>query len=170
MARPTNLKNKDNQDVIIYRQELVASLRARGLSLREIQVYLASIDPKTGQPRLLNPSTGEPFDIATLSRDLKKLRQASVKRAQESADEIRAQQLAEVREAKRSAWSQQNLPMVARFLEVEMKLTGTAMPDKKEINWAEEQLKQMMGDARESLATKLGALFVADEAHATSTE
>lgn len=110
-------------DIAILRRERVAALRARGLTQREIQAALAAPADKNG---MVNPETGKPFDLATINRDLKHLRQQAQRAASQTTDVHRARQYAELQELKRAAWSQKDPRLALRALETEMKLLGTA--------------------------------------------
>lgn len=117
-------KLSPQNDVATIRRERVAALRARGLTLREIQAALA--DPRNGAFYMVNPSTGAPYDLATISRDMSAVRAASKKAAGKAVDDHRARQFAELQEIKRAAWAAKDSKAALAALGLEMKLLGTA--------------------------------------------
>lgn len=112
--------NTSNRDAIIMRREMVASLRLRGLSLREIAQALAKQNPP-----VVNPKTLQPYDVATIKSDIDALKSIWAENANVSIDEHQSRQLAELQELKRFAWSSKNGALALRALETEMKLVGT---------------------------------------------
>lgn len=119
MTRPTA-----PQDIILMRRERVASLRARGLSQREIQKALSKPVHEGG---MVNQHTGNPFDLAQINRDLKVLEAEWRKRTAETLDDHKARQLAELFELKRFAWAQKSGMLIAKALELDIKLMGTGV-------------------------------------------
>ena len=107
-------------DVATMRRERVASLRARGLTQREIVEALA-------KEKFLNPETNEAWGLATVCRDLKQLRKRQEKIADMAIEQHLARQMSDVLELKRVAWHTGDLKSVAKAIEIEMKLTGTAI-------------------------------------------
>lgn len=115
------MRNGANNDIATLRRERVTSLRARGMTLREITAALADVN-KGG---MVNPETGLPFDLATISRDIKHVREQSKRAAAQTVDNHRARQYAELQEIKRAAWAAKDGKLALRALESEMKLLGT---------------------------------------------
>ena len=111
--------NNSDRARIDYRRRQVARLDLRGLDLREIGDALE----KGG---IINPQTGEPYDLSTISRDLTCLREQWQKEAQADIAEQKGRQLAELREARRRAWQDTDVAEVRHSIETEMKLLGTA--------------------------------------------
>jgi DNA-binding transcriptional MerR regulator len=137
---PPNIKvlNGGDADKIIHRRELVGRFRLQGLSMREIAKALsafASTDPLTGATEypFRNPDTGEPLNVATIKSDLDKLKDAWKKSSEITTDQHMARQLAELQEVKRLGFAKNNLQAVLRAIEDEMKLLGTAAPDKTDL-------------------------------------
>jgi len=155
MARGTSNSNKNTaaRDIQVLRQERVASLRARGMSLREIHAQLA--DPNS-KAYVENPDTGQPFDQATIYRDLQRIRKRALDNAQQSTLQYLADQLTEIGEAKRSAWAARDLHVLARLLELEARLTGT-LQNKLTHKVDDDQLAKL-SDFRESLIGKLALM------------
>lgn len=124
-------KSTAKADIVIIRRERVASLVARGLTQREIAHALAN---DKNSP-ILNPDTGEAFDVATINRDLQALRKENRERTAASIDEHAARQYAEIQEIKRAAWAGKNPQLALAALDKEMKLLGTLrQPDGININ------------------------------------
>lgn len=119
-------KNSAPNDVATARRERVASLRARGLSQREIVKALTDEGFK-------NPETNEAWGLVTICRDLKQLRNRQTKIADLETQQHMARQMADVLELKRIAWQTKDLKSVAKAIELEMKLTGTAV-EKLDVN------------------------------------
>ena len=145
------------QAVIDVRRDIVASLAARGMRQTEITKQLGSPTiNRNGEDYknpsfLINPETGEPFDKATINRDIKALREQWRKSASVNSDEYFGEQLAELREARRRMWAKGNEEGVTRNLGLEIKLTGTAKPEKKEIEFGKETRKLFTKDELEDL-------------------
>ena len=156
------LYKKTQQDVIAARRERVATLRARGLTLREIQATLGAEtilvngERKPNPNKLLNPETGEAYDLATIFRDVEFLTDQWRKSAAASTDDHRARQFGELQEIKRAAWAARNPHLALMALEKEMKLLGTPMPEKIEHRLEDEQFDILTG--REKLRQKLDDL------------
>lgn len=134
------------QAVIDMRRDMVASLVARGMRQTEITKQLATptiIRNGKEQPNpsyLINPETGEPFDKATINRDVMALKAQWRKSADFNADGAFGRQLAEIEEVKRRMWAKDDIWGVARAVELEIKLMGTAKPQKLEHRWDDKQL------------------------------
>lgn len=128
----TKPKSTARDDLTILRRERVASLVARGLTQREITAALAKPIADGG---IRNPDTLEPFDLATINRDLQAIRKENRERTAEAIDTHQARQYAEIQEIKRAAWASKNPQLALAALEKEMKLLGTLrQPDGININ------------------------------------
>ena len=116
-----------HEHVVLVRRERVATLRNRLLTEREIWEQLSTPMFKNTPNRMytVNPQTDKPYAMATIHNDLAFLKQQAIENSQSEFAEYKAMQLAEIREARRVAWASSNLQMIAKFLELEMKLTGT---------------------------------------------
>lgn len=152
-------KNTALKDIELMRQERVASLRARKMSMREIQAQLA--DPNS-KAYMENPDTGKPYDLATIQRDLARIRKRADHNAQRDVSKWLADQLDEIHEAKRSAWASRDLQVLARFIELEAKLTGTLQ--NKLMHKLDDDQFEKLGDFRESLMSKLEMMIPPDDA------
>lgn len=109
--------NNSNKLRIDRRRRQVAAMRLRGLTQREIAEGL-------GRMGITNPSTGRPYDLAQVNRDIKSLREQWRAEALEDVSEARGQHLAEVREARREAWQDKKLFYVYEGLRQEADLLG----------------------------------------------
>lgn len=138
------------QAAIDKRREIVASLAARGMRQIEITNQLSSPIIKrreNGQMKeydnpsyMINPESGEPWDKSTINRDIAALRAQWRKAALVDSDDYFGAQMAELEEVKRRMWAKDDMWGVARAIELEVKLTGTAKPQKLEHSWNDAQL------------------------------
>lgn len=112
--------------IIAHRRELVARARLRGATIREIVEGLA-------QAEHLNPDTNEPWSRGTVHSDLKALQAEWRRESKKAVDHHKARQLAELQEAKRQAWHDNDLQSVLRSVGMEMDLLGTAAPKVTEV-------------------------------------
>lgn len=121
-----------DQDIIAIRRQRVQSLRNRMLTHEEIYTALAKPLEEGG---LRNPSTLEPYDRTTITRDLQWLRADNLKTARKDAAIHQARQLSEIEEVKRAAWGTRDPELALKALDREMKLLGTLrQPDGQNIN------------------------------------
>ena len=118
--------NTANEAIEAKRLELVAALRLRGRTQREIQQAL-------GQ-QLVNPATNEPYSLATINGDIKKLEKQWRKAAADSTIEHKARQLAEIGEVKRQAWLDKDPALVLRAIDLEANITGTKAAVRNEVS------------------------------------
>lgn len=118
--------NTANEAIEAKRLELVAALRLRGRTQREIQQAL-------GQ-QLVNPATNEPYSLATIHGDIKKLEKQWRKAAADSTVEHKARQLAEIGEVKRQAWIDKDPALVLRAIDLEANITGTKAAVRNEVS------------------------------------
>jgi N-acyl-D-aspartate/D-glutamate deacylase len=159
---------------IELRRMWVARFSAIGMKLYEITEKLAEIP-------ILNPDTGEPYDVSTISRDITEIE--SRWRADIAAEvgEHKARQLAELREARRKAWAQNDVGEVRLSIATEMKLLGTESPDRHEFSGTvnSEVTHNIDGDTAETIfdiLASIGAIKPAlddaedDEIHTARTD
>lgn len=109
-------------DYVALRRERVMTMRNRLMTEREITTALG--DP-TGSMFMLNPKTKKPYTNGTIHKDLVTIRKKSIDTASKEYLEYRAMHLAEVREARKVAWSRGDLDRIYKFLKLEMELLGT---------------------------------------------
>ena len=117
--------NTSNGAIEAKRLELVAALRLRGRTQREIQQALAA--------QLLNPVTGEAYSLGTINGDIKKLERNWRKAAADTIDEHKARQLAEIGEVKRQAWNDKDAALVLRAIDTEANILGTKAAVRQEL-------------------------------------
>jgi hypothetical protein len=155
--KPKKKKNPQKephiQAAIDKRREIVASLAARGMRQVEIVNQLGSPTIKrreNGQMKeydnpsyMVNPETQEAWDKSTINRDIAALRTQWRKSAAVDTDEYFGNQLAELQEARRVMWAKGDVWGVTRSLELEIKLTGSARPERKEIKLDDKQFEAM---------------------------
>jgi hypothetical protein len=138
------------QAAIDNRRMIVASLAARGMRQTEIVAQLGSptiTRREGGQMKeypnpsyMVNPESLQAWDKATISRDIAALRTQWRKSAEVDSDDYFGAQMAELQEVKRRMWAKDDMWGVARAIELEVKLTGTAKPQKLEHRWDDAQI------------------------------
>ena len=115
------------QDAIVAKRlELVAALRLRGRTQREIQQALAG--------QMLNPATNEPYSLGTINGDIKRLEKQWRKAAADTIEEHKARQVAEIAEVKRQAWNDKDTGAVLRAIDLEANILGTKAAVRSDIN------------------------------------
>ena len=139
-------RRKLNRAIVEARRRRVAALKLRGLSAREIQVALG--DPTKG---LLNPQTGRAYSLGTIGYDLLALQKRWREESAKDIREHKARELAELVEHRKSAWGQRELAEVRLGIALEMKLLGTAEPDRKEVSGNIAIVKSVGGGVVEGL-------------------
>ena len=113
---------------VAQRRRKVAALRLEGLTQREIERLLP-----LGKDPIKNPRTGEPYDLATVNRDLKHLREEWREEAVGDIASVKGAHLAELREARRAAWEAGDLCAVLRGLGQEAGLLGLDAPKREQV-------------------------------------
>ena len=108
------------------RLELVAALRLRGRTQREIQQALAG--------QMLNPATNESYSLGTINGDIKRLEKQWRKAAADTIEEHKARQVAEIAEVKRQAWTDKDTGAVLRAIDLEANILGTKAAVRSDIN------------------------------------
>lgn len=121
MALNRKITNSADDAVIAQRREMVARARLRGATQREIAIGLALIG-------FVNPKTGEAWSPATINLDLKAIQADWRKEAVQTIGRHKARQLAELQEARRQAWHDNDIASVLRAIGQEMVLLGTEAP------------------------------------------
>lgn len=136
-----------SKELVAKRRDIVASLLARGMRQTEIVSQLGTQYIVRNGTQILNPSymvnpkTDQPFDKATISRDTKVLREQWQTDAHIHAEEHFSRQFAELQELKRVAWAAKNVGEIRQCIALEIKLLGTAKPEKIESEWGPETRK-----------------------------
>ena len=118
--------NRSKQDNVEQRREMVAQLRLRMLSMREIAVALE----RNG---IVSPVTGRAYDVATIKRDIDALKQEWHESRNVNTDEHINRQFAEMQEIKRAGWAAKDPELALKTLREEMTLLGTKKPQEVEI-------------------------------------
>lgn len=133
------MRNDKTHSEIEHRREVVASLRLRGKTFREIAEELR------GQGFKSSP--------ATVKRDMDAIHANWRESAVADIAEHKARQLAELAETKRQAWADGNLSALLRAIEIEVRILGTDEPIK--IDWRREA-EQLGIDAGELFNAMVG--------------
>jgi hypothetical protein len=163
-----------------HRQSIVRSLMARGLEQHEIHTTLSQ--PKYADREILhngvlvpnpnfvgNVETGEPVDRATINRDWKDIREQWRSTSLGDIDEHFGRQLAEIQEKKREAQAlmsrvldnKEKISLIGEWRglqQLEVKLLGTARPERKEIKLDDNQFEQMQS-AEERVRGKIAQMM-----------
>ena len=117
---------RDNME---QRRARVAQLRLRGLSSREIALALAQ-----GNPPILSPTTGRPYEHAVILSDLEALKLEWQASRGEATDKHIDRQFAEMQEIKRAGWAGKDPELALKALRDEMSLLGTKKAQELNIN------------------------------------
>ncbi len=149
------------RDLQLKRRDIVASLWARRMSQHEIQRAMANRN--NAASFMVNPETGEPYDLSTIRRDIREIRSQHEKRIAASVDEHKAQQMIEIEELHRAAWAKKDLKGVATAIELKMKLTGTVS------NNLNVNLKRKPVSVEEMSEEELDAIIAEDFARRSSS-
>ena len=147
------------------RRSIVGALIARGLHASEIHEMISQPELIEGDAKTLNPfyivrQNQKPFTLQTIYNDIEYLTLKSREQIAATIEHHRANQFSKLLEAQRQAWRDGNLASLARFIELEMKLLGTPMPDKVENRFDEEQLEMItrLTEARDTIQQRLKQL------------
>jgi len=108
---------RSDEHTRILRQSIVSSARLRGLSISDIYALFA-------KESIINPRTNEPWSMATIQNDLRELENQWKEEAMKNTADHRARVLAEIKEAKASAWKTGKLSLVLRAIQQEVDLLG----------------------------------------------
>lgn len=109
--------NASGQAAADHRRRMVASFRLRGLTQREI------VEALVGEG-CLNPKTGEAWSLGIVNRDLQALSDAWKREAAGQTAELKARNLAELRELRRMAWEDKKHYAILQGLKQEAELLG----------------------------------------------
>ena len=146
--------NSSRQAIIEQRRTIVARLRLRGLTQREIVSELGK--------------QGQPVSLGTVHSDLKAISQDWRAAAQADLAQLRGRQFAELREVRRAAWLGGQLDTVLKSLQQEAKLTGSDSPTKVDVSWRDSlpsgydgdevlrQFTELMQKAKEAINGRSG--------------
>jgi len=84
-----------------------------------------------------NPQTGKPWAIGAIGDDVKYIRDQWQKIAQLHYDIHIGRLMGQIREVRKTAWASNELPIVLKTLEQEIKLLGLDKMSKTDIDWKE---------------------------------
>jgi hypothetical protein len=127
-------RNTSKRDEIVRRREHVARLRLRGLTQREIVSALGQLRGLADRPAPIVAS------LTTVNRDLQALESEWRARAAEAMAERKAKQLAEIDEAKRKCWADNDMAGLVRFMRLEAEIFGTKAA--LQVTWQDELARQ----------------------------
>lgn len=108
---------RSDEHIILMRQNIVASCRARGMTI-------AAITSKLADKGVLNPRTKAPYASITISKDIKQIEDRWKDNMMMNISDHRSRVLAELREVKSAAWGVGQLSIVLRSIEQEVNLLG----------------------------------------------
>ena len=108
---------RSDEHIILMRQNIVASARARGMTIGAITSMLA-------EQGVLNPRTKAPYSSQTISADIRQIEERWKDNMMMNISDHRSRVLAELREAKTAAWSTGQISLVLRALQQETDLLG----------------------------------------------
>lgn len=131
------------------RRERVSQLRVRGLTIRQISDILE-------EEGFLRPD-GTPWSHVTIWNDLKIIKEEWMESTREEFGGMVAERLAEIREARRMAWQNEDFEMVDKLWKREVDLLGLQAPDRLHIGGDKDSLPIKL-DIQES-AEKFGRLL-----------
>jgi hypothetical protein len=109
--------------LLLKRRDIVTSLLGRGMTQREIQAAMAN--PNNPASFMVNPETGNPYDLMTINRDIHFVLAKHERNIEQSIETHKAQQEVMILEMYRAAWAKKDLKSVATAIELLMKLKGT---------------------------------------------
>ena len=136
MANGMKANSKGWAAIVDARRRLVAQFRLRHLTQREICEALS----KSVAPGSRNPETNGPWSLFTINADCQALERQWQAEALGDTIKLKANVLAERREARRKAWQDGDLKWVLQSLKQECDLLGLNAPTKIDI---EQRIRQM---------------------------
>ncbi len=139
--------NTSPETVMNLRRQRVAQLRVMGLTQRDIWKALAQGDAQ-GTGRIINPKTREPYSLGTINNDIQTLEQEWRDEAAKDTALHQSRQLAEIQAIKVKAFSQQNPELALKAINTEIKLLGTAAPQRIELDVSFELVMEFVDAVR----------------------
>lgn len=123
-------------DLVELRRHKVAQLLVLrpGISRRQVVDFLGQHDPETGQPRLVNPETGNPFSLGTIQNDIAAIKDRWIERADEDIEAWVAGESAKLDELEAACWRTGNYDGVLRIITFRARLFGLCRPAQVEAN------------------------------------
>lgn len=119
MTRP--VVDAQTEALIAQRRLVVTQLIGRGVTQREIITALT-------EKGYTNPETMEPWSLGTINADVKAIRAEMRRQVAEEVADVRSRLLLELREHRRQAWADKNLPEVRLGIKQEAELLGVNVP------------------------------------------
>ena len=120
--------NTSNKMVVLRRREMVATLRCRGRTQREIQEILSK------DARFHNPKTRTPWSLGTINADIQKLEADWRIQAFRTIDDHKSLVLAELEAVKKAAWDAKNFKAILTALKGKRDLLGLDAPKRSELS------------------------------------
>jgi hypothetical protein len=131
--------------VLQQRRQLVARMRLRHVTVRDIQAALAKQFP--------DPKTGQPWSLTTIQNDCMALKREWQALAAADTAEHQSALLAELREARREAWQDKAFELVLRGIKLEADLLGLNAPKQIDLTLRVKALAAALGiDEAQALA------------------
>lgn len=106
-----------DEHVILLRQSIVSSARARGMTIAAITSLLS-------EKGVLNPRTEVPYSSQTIGKDIREIEERWREKMLVDVFDHRARVLAELREVKTAGWSTGKHSIILRAIEQEVNLLG----------------------------------------------
>lgn len=118
---------KTKKSVIDFRRSLVARLRVRGFSQREIQMRLAT-SGDDGRLPTANPASGKAWSLTTINSDCKALDRQWRKESSQDIAHYKAGINAELAEVKRFGWQHNDPKVVLDAIKQQRAMLGLDEP------------------------------------------
>lgn len=119
--------NSSKKAIIEQRRALVASMRVKGLSQREIVANLTDHG-------YVNPKTEKPWSLGIINSDIAHTESEWREACTKDVCEHKARQLAEINAVKKSAWGSKEYAVVLKAIDQEAHILGTKAPIKQELS------------------------------------
>lgn len=119
--------NNSNKAIIEQRKALVASMRCKGLSQREIVANLTA-------NKYINEKQKKPWSLGVINSDIKAIEMEWRTACTRDISEHKARQLAEIGEIKKHAWNAKEYAVVLKAIDQESHILGTKAPVKQELS------------------------------------
>ncbi len=108
---------RSEEHLIVLRRRAISEAKLHGMSLHQITIWLE-------EEGLVNPESGKPWSITTISNDLKEIKKEWTDVMLQDITSHRARVLAEFGEVKNAAWKAGKLDTVLRAVNGEIALLG----------------------------------------------
>ena len=130
-----NKTGTNGSDLTELRRRAVARLLIRkpNITRRELHAALAAPN-EIGQPRIVNPDTGEPFSLGTIQNDVDWLKGNWREKAGQDYTDWVAGEIAKLDEVEAVAWQERDLDTVLKCMTRRAKLLVLDKPERTEIS------------------------------------